>query len=141
MDLLEPGTLEYSILQQFLFQEGGIKPGKIAKQLCKERSTINSAIERMGKKGILRWDKYNEIRLLNKGRNELKHIETHLHLIEVFLVDTLSISTKKAYKESLRLAPHFSCELIEKICNQYNKPEVCPNRRIIPHHPACHSHD
>ena len=72
----------------------------------------------------------------------LKHVDIHHHLIEIFLVDALNICEKNAHIESIKLSPHFSCEIIKKICLKYDQPkENLYHREKIPHLIGCHSHE
>ncbi len=127
LENLKPGSIEHQILRQFLFIENSIRPGKIAKSLSRRRSTINSALERMEQDNLVEWKKYGAVKLLRKGRRILKHLENHLHLIEIYLGKTLDLTTEEAQKQALSLAPHFSCDLIKKIYERYDEPCNCPN--------------
>lgn len=141
MSNIEPGSLDYKILLQFLFQDGGIRPGELKNALHTSHSTINSALKRLEEQGYVQWELYGNVNLLEKGEMMLTHIETHHHLIEVFLVDSLDLTPNHAHKEALHLASHFSCETIKKICEKYRHPKICPNNRPIPHYKPCHKHD
>ncbi|HME54417.1 MAG TPA: iron dependent repressor, metal binding and dimerization domain protein [Candidatus Lokiarchaeia archaeon] len=141
MPEVEPNSLEYRILMHFLREhETAIMPGNLAKQFDIRHSTINSALKRMEERRLIRWNHYGSIELLEDGLNALKHEEVHHHLIEVFLVDTLALTPEEAHEESFRLAPHFSCMMIQRICNKYGNPRQCPSNHVIPEYPACHDH-
>jgi len=141
LDAPEPGTLDYQILTQFLLNEVELTPREIATSLNIPHSTVNSVIKRLGEKGFLNWRRYGDIELTEHGKDALKHIEVHFHLIEVFLVESLGLSPKEAQNEARELAPHVSCMLIKKICEKYGKPRTCPMNNTIPDYPGCHSHD
>ncbi len=140
MSDVEPNTLEYRILMQFLVEKNGIKPGELAKRFNISHSTINSALKRMGERNLVKWNHYGVIELLEKGTDALKHAEVHHHLIEVYLVDTLGLTPDEAHDESFRLAPHVSCTMIKRICDKYGNPATCPSKHDIPDFPACHEH-
>ncbi len=137
---VEPDTLEYRILMQFLLEKRGIKPGELSKRFGIRHSTINSALKRMEARQIIKWNHYGVIELLEKGVAELKHAEVHHHLIEVYLVDTLGLTPDEAHGESFRLAPHVSCTMIKRICDKYGNPGTCPSKHVIPEFPGCHGH-
>jgi DtxR family Mn-dependent transcriptional regulator len=137
---VEPNTLEYRILMQFLREKGGIKPGDLSKRFDIRHSTINSALKRMESRGLIKWNHYSVIELLDKGFDELKHAEVHHHLIEVYLYETLHMTPDEAHEESFRLAPHVSCTMIKRICDKYGNPAKCPSKHEIPDFPACHGH-
>jgi Mn-dependent DtxR family transcriptional regulator len=141
MENPQPGTLDYHILIQFLFNETGIRPGELAIKLKTHHSTVNSAIKRMEGKGYLVWKPYGDIELTELGKDALRHIEVHFHLIEVFLVESLGLNLEEAHNESLDLAPHVSCSLIKSICQKFGQPKTCPKNIEIPDYPACHSHN
>ncbi|HMF32020.1 MAG TPA: metal-dependent transcriptional regulator [Candidatus Lokiarchaeia archaeon] len=141
METPEPASLDYQILVQFLSRKSSIRPGTLAEKLDISHSTINSALKRMESNGFVTWQHYGDIELTEKGRDALKHVEVHHHLIEVFLVDSLGLTPDEAHEESMTLAPHFSCIVIKKICTKYNNPEFCPSNDKIPDFPPCHVHD
>ncbi len=140
LSTVEPNTLEYRILMQFLLEKRGIKPGDLAKRLEERHSTINSALKRMEARQLIKWKHYGEIELQEKGIDELKHAEVHHHLIEVYLVETLNLTPEEAHEESFQLAPHVSCTMIKRICDKYGNPTTCPLKHEIPKCPACHGH-
>ncbi|MFX0098493.1 MAG: metal-dependent transcriptional regulator [Candidatus Hodarchaeota archaeon] len=141
MKKIKPGSLEYKILLEFLFQDAGLKPGELKQSLSVRHSTINSALARMEKKQILKWNHHGKVELLEAGKTILSHLEVHHHLIEIFLVESLGLSPGHAHKQSLELAPHFSCETIKKICDKYGRPKICPNHKEIIHLSECHLHE
>lgn len=141
MTQIDSGTLDYKILLQFLFIEGGIRPGQLKKKLNAKHSTINSALKRLEEEGYIEWELYGEVNVTAEGRQFLTHVETHHHLIEVFLVESLGLTLEHAKKEALHLSSHFSCQTIRKICDKYDNPKMCPNNRQIPHHELCHKHE
>ncbi|MEX2684812.1 MAG: metal-dependent transcriptional regulator [Candidatus Sigynarchaeota archaeon] len=140
MSAVEPNTLEYRILMQFLLEKRGIKAGELARRLNTSHSTINSALKRMAERELVKWKHYGNIELDKKGIDALKHIEVHHHLIEVYLVDTLAMTPEDAHAESFRIAPHVSCTMIKRICNKYGNPATCPSKHVIPEFPGCHDH-
>ncbi len=140
MEKLETNTLEYKILLQFMPAINFLRPGDLAKRLEIRHSTVNSALQRMESLQLLKWNHYGVIELLDKGKDALKHIDVHLHLIATFLIETLNYSQEEAHDESLRLAPHFSCAMIKRICDKYDKPRICPSNHEIPEYPECHKH-
>ncbi len=140
MEIVEPNTLEYKILLQFSRETKSFRPGDLAKHLEIRHSTINSALKRMESQQLLKWNHYGVIELLDKGQDAIKHVDVHLHLIATFLMETLLYSSSDAHNESLRLAPHFSCAMIKRICDKYRHPRSCPSDHEIPECPECHKH-
>lgn len=141
MDNVDPGSLDYKILTAFLFKKDKLKPSELSEHLNIAHTTINSALKRMEENNLLNWHHYGKIELLDKGKEALKHIELHLHLIEMFLIESLNLSPEQAMTESLRLAPYFSCELIKRVCEKYDQPSICPQHNYeIPQFPKCHKH-
>ncbi len=140
MEMVEANTLEYKILLQFSRNINALRPGDLARQLEIRHSTINSALKRMESQQFLKWNHYGVIELLDKGKDAIKHVDVHLHLIATFLMETLQYLPKEAHEESLRLAPHFSCAMIKRICDKYGRPRNCPANHEIPEFPECHKH-
>ncbi len=139
MDIIDPHTLDYKILVEFLHDENQkIRPKEIAQRVEVPHSTVNSAIKRM--KDFIEWEPYGYIKLSDGGKDQLHHIRVHLHLIETFLTRSLDIDHEIAAEESLVLAPHFSCRLIKAICDNYQQPKRCTCNEIIEEYPPCHKH-
>ncbi|MHA1684634.1 MAG: metal-dependent transcriptional regulator [Promethearchaeota archaeon] len=141
MEEIAPGTLDYQILLEFLFRKIGMRPSDLAKNLSRKHSTINSALKRLESKKLLKWSPYGRIQLLESGAAMVQHVEIHLHLIEVLLVDSLGLEPQGAKIQAMKLAPYFSCDTIKKICDKYHRPVQCPNNHAIIHAPGCHVHD
>jgi Mn-dependent DtxR family transcriptional regulator len=144
IDTPEPGSLDYQILVQFLFNDpggSGMRSGELAEKLNIRQSTVNSALKRLEIMGYLTWKHYGDAELTNKGKDALKHLEVHHHLIEVFLADSLQMTPEEAHAESMKVASHFSCLAIKRICDKYGNPEFCPSNMKIPDFPACHVHE
>lgn len=130
---IEPGTLDYQILMVFMENEEPKKPSAIKDQINVSHSTLNSALQRLNKAEILKWEKYGNVFLLDKGFDALQHIKNHHHLIELFFMDSLDMKKSIAHEESLRLAPHFSCRMINVLCQKY--PECSKHDK---HQPFVH---
>ena len=140
-EFVEPHTVDYHILLAFIKTgERGLRPGEIATSLGIKHSTVNSAVKRMEARGLVTWQPYGDVELQERGREQASHLKLHVHLIEVFLVNALGLSTGDAHDEAHRLAPHFSCKIIESICNRYGQPSTCPCDEPIFEVPQCHEH-
>ncbi len=140
MEMVEADTLEYKILLQFSLETKTLRPGDLARRLEIRHSTINSALKRMESRQLLKWNHYGDIELLDKGKDAITHVDVHLHLIATFLIETLQYPPTEAHEESRRLAPHFSCAMIKRICEKYGQPRICPSNHAIPEYPECHEH-
>jgi Mn-dependent DtxR family transcriptional regulator len=133
----EPGTLDYRILSYFLFNNQPIKPGTLAKELEIPHQTLNSALFRLSEHGLIKWEKYKDVQLTQGGLENLKHLEYHFHLVEIFLMNSLGLSSEEAIREASRLAPYFSCNLITAIYKKADNPSSCPNHVEPLHDPNC----
>lgn len=141
MEIVEPHTIDFAILLAFVRTgEKGLRPGEIASMLSVKHSTVNSAIRRMEKRGLVRWQHYGDVELEPAGKEQASHLKLHVHLIEVFLVNALRLPPADAHDEAYRLAPHFSCRLIKSICDTYGRPSTCPCDEPILEVPGCHGH-
>ncbi len=89
-------------------------------------STINSSIERLEKLDYVEWTRYYPIKLTEKGLNLAKELIRHAQLLELFLYNELKLSRDDAHYESEKLNLLLSCETINKICEKYSHPTICP---------------
>lgn len=89
-------------------------------------STLNSSIERLEKSGYVEWIRYSPIKLTKKGISLAKELIRHAQLLEVFLHTELDLSAEEAHNESEKLNLLLSCKIIDKICEKYSHPSMCP---------------
>ena len=117
---------EDSILDFLFFWKRPISPGNLKKKLDMKHSTLNSVINRLQKKDFLIWEKYESIRLTEKGKEEAMHFSKHHFIIEKFLIEDLKISEDIAHSAKRNKPSYIDCTLIEAICTKmdYNFSEI-----------------
>jgi len=125
-------NIDYKVLKILYRNHGKAKVKHIQNKLnnygyeAVSYSTIDSCIERLDKKNLVIWKKYQPIELTSEGENYAKELIRHTQLLEVLLYEELDLSTEDAHKESEKFNLLFSCNTINKICEKYNHPEKCP---------------
>ncbi len=109
-----------------------IKNALISKDYCNIRySTIDSCIIRLEKQNYVKWEKYKEISLTDKGINFTKELIRHAQLLEILLFNELGLTAEEAHLESEKFNLLFSCNVINKICKKYQHPERSPCGELI----------
>jgi DtxR family Mn-dependent transcriptional regulator len=101
-------------------------------------STINSCLERLEKLGYVNWVRYSPILLTDDGLNLAKELIRHAQLLEVLLYNELRLTAEDAHIESEKFNLMLSCETINKICEKYNHPIICPCGDKILSAPNCY---
>lgn len=152
--LQEYHTVEFKILMEFLkdvakrhpstndeftkfLKDLKVRPSEIASRLDIPPQTVNSALARMQERNQIKWKKYKAVELDLTKDDSIIHLQNHIHLVQDFLMQSLDLSEKEAYNESVKLAPNISCELAEKICNKYHHNN-CSGLVVLC--PGCHDH-
>lgn len=120
-----------------------IRSGDITRELNKKTnsnlrsSSVNSALERLEKKGYVKWERYGLVELTDFGKKEAIALTRHHRLLEVLLVKELGLSKEQAHKEADSIFPPLTCDTINLICQKYEHPNKCPCGHIIEHSDNC----
>jgi DtxR family Mn-dependent transcriptional regulator len=131
-------NLDYKVLVTLYKQDMSFKVGDLAQELNLAHSTIGSCIKRLEKKNYVTYEAYHEVELTKKGKDLAMELIRHRQLIEILLYNELKIDPEEAHRESEKLNLLFSCNLINKICEKYNHPEVCPCGEKVLNSEYCH---
>ncbi|MFX1363334.1 MAG: metal-dependent transcriptional regulator [Promethearchaeota archaeon] len=128
---------EFKILK-LLYKDGPQKVGKIAKKINMPHSTIGSSIKRLEEKQYVIYQRYNPVNLSEKGKDMAIELTRHARLLEILLINEFSVNPKVAHEECEKFNLLFSCDIINKICERYNHPKMCPCGEQISNSSDCY---
>lgn len=116
--------IDYHVLRN-LFKNGTQKVGTLAKKLNYPHSTVGSCIKRLENEGYVKYERYKPVSLTEKGRDLTIELNRHSHLLEMLLINELSIKREDAHVACEKVNLLFSCNIINKICERYGHPKEC----------------
>lgn len=128
--------IDYRILR-YLNENKNQKVGDIARNFKLAHSTVGSSVKRLEEEELVGYERYQWVELTKKGRNLAIELSRHAHLLELLLYNELGLTTQQAHHESRKFNLLFSCETINKICEKYNHPKICPCGVEINSAPNC----
>ncbi|MFW9822711.1 MAG: iron dependent repressor, metal binding and dimerization domain protein [Candidatus Thorarchaeota archaeon] len=102
------------------------KVGDIARHFKLAHSTVGSSVKRLEEEYLVVYKRYQWVELTIKGKNIANELLRHAHLLELLLHKELGLTVEQANQESAKFNLLFSCDTINKICEKYNHPKMCP---------------
>jgi Mn-dependent DtxR family transcriptional regulator len=117
--------IDYRTLRH-LYKNQKQKVGDIARNFKLAHSTIGSSVKRLEGEDLVRYKRYQIVELTRKGKELAVELSRHAHLLELLLHNELGLTIERAHQESNKFNLLFSCETINKICEKYNHPKICP---------------
>lgn len=128
--------IDYKILR-YLNKDKKQKVGGIARSLKLAHSTVGSSVKRLEEEDLVLYKRYQLVELTKRGKNLAVELARHTHLLELLLYNELGLTIEQAHHESEKFNLLFSCNTINKICEKYNHPKVCPCGVKINSTPNC----
>ncbi len=104
----------------------------LAAQLGVADASITDMIKKLSEKGLLRYERYQGVRLTAKGRKMALGILRRHRLWEMFLTQFLGYSWDKVHDEAERLEHVTSDELAHRLDEVLGFPSVDPHGHPIP---------
>jgi DtxR family Mn-dependent transcriptional regulator len=114
-----------------------IRPGDLSKEMNLKHTTLNSQLESLERKNLIKWNRYGPVELTEKGREKARHLNRHHGIIETFLIEILEMSPNKAQIETSTLAPIVSCDFVNSIGERFKLPNICACGNPIPSEEEC----
>ncbi|MHA1688205.1 MAG: metal-dependent transcriptional regulator [Promethearchaeota archaeon] len=130
--------MDYEVIEYLYRINSARKVGEIAKDLEYPHSTIGSCIKRLKKNGYVEYQPYKHVQITKIGKEKAIELIRHTQLLEVLLHETLGLNAQTAHQEAKKINLLFSCETINKICEKFNHPEVCPCGEKILNSETCY---
>jgi DtxR family Mn-dependent transcriptional regulator len=113
----------------------GRKPivtGKIAATLKVAPGTVTAMIKALGSAGLVRYRRYQGIRLTSKGRAAALNVLRRHRLVELFLVEVLGMNWTEVHEEAETLEHAISARVLERLDSLLGHPTVDPHGDPIP---------
>lgn len=111
---------------------GEIKPNLLAEKLEISNAAVTDMLRKLSRDGFVDYKKYKSIKLTNDGESYAKNMLRRHRIWEVFLHQTLGMSWDKVHDEAEKLEHSSSDELINKLEEFLDYPEVDPHGYPIP---------
>jgi DtxR family Mn-dependent transcriptional regulator len=126
--------------QEFLMRiwvfahEGGFKvtAAVLAKKLMMPTSQVNALIVRLSRKGLLKHQKYQELRLTTQGTAVALRTLRIQRLWETFLHQQLHLDLRSAFIEAERMGHMASDEMVDRLSTFLGNPLFDPHGDPIP---------
>lgn len=109
-----------------------IKPKLLAEFLTYAPSTLTITLQRLAKKGYIKYIKYRGVRLTKKGIMRVAKILRAHRLCEVFLHEKLGLDPVMTHNEACRMEHVLAEETVNKLESFLNYPKFCPHGNPIP---------
>ena len=109
---------------------GIAKTCKIAEELNVTPATVSKVLEKLVAKGYITWNKYQGVKLSDKGKSEALRVLRKHRIMEKFLEGILGFDKYKAhiYAHSME---HIPDEVVEKVYELLGRPSTCPHGNPI----------
>ncbi|MFQ6128123.1 MAG: DtxR family transcriptional regulator [Thermoplasmata archaeon] len=90
-------------------------------------ASVTEMLQRLSKRGYVKYEPYKGVTLTKKGLMEGKRLARRHRLVERFLHDVLRIKKDKVHEEACRLEHAISPETEDAICRHLKHPAECPD--------------
>lgn len=111
---------------------GEVKPNLLAEKLEISNAAVTDMLRKLSRDGFVDYKKYKSIKLTNDGEFYAKNMLRRHRIWEVFLHQTLGMSWDKVHDEAEKLEHSSSDELINRLEEFLDYPEVDPHGYPIP---------
>ncbi len=117
----------------YLLEEDGLKPvcsNNVSKVLKISLPSVVEMLNKMDKKGLVKYDGRKGVFLKPKGKKMAKKIVRNLRLTELLLQDILKM--KNIEKYACKFEHSMTDEIANAITKTLKNPEKCPHGKLIP---------
>jgi DtxR family Mn-dependent transcriptional regulator len=111
---------------------GEIKPNLLASKLEISNAAVTDMLRKLSRDGFVDYQKYKSIKLTGEGESYAKNMLRRHRIWEVFLHQTLGMSWDKVHDEAENLEHSSSDEIINRLEEFLEFPEVDPHGYPIP---------
>lgn len=118
----------------YLFEEKdrNITITNIAKYLKISKPSVSEMVRKLRDKNYIKFKKYSDIKLTEKGRHISKKLTQKHRIIETFLTEKLGMQQDEVHDEAQKLEHAFSDKAIEKLNDFLGNPKRDPHGEVIP---------
>lgn len=111
---------------------GEIKPNLLASKLNISNAAVTDMLRKLSRDGFVDYQKYKSIKLTDEGEAYAKNMLRRHRIWEVFLHQTLGMSWDKVHDEAEKLEHSSSDDIINRLEEFLEYPEVDPHGYPIP---------
>jgi DtxR family Mn-dependent transcriptional regulator len=119
-------------LFNFALAKGEVNVNELSKQLDIKMPTVNSMIKRLAAKNLVIYERYQPIKLTEKGKKEASLIIRKHRLTEMFLVEKMGFGWEQVHNIAEQVEHVQSIEFFDKIDELLGYPTVDPHGSSIP---------
>ncbi len=130
--------LDYKMIKILYRSSNPLKVGELSKILDLPHSTVGTCIKRLEKRNYVIYKRYQPVILSEKGIDLAIELIRHAKLMEILLVKELCLNIKEAHEECEKFNLLLSCNIVNKICEKYNHPDISPCGEVILNSSTCY---
>ena len=128
-----PAVEDYLKAIYMLSDEGGAVATKdISGRLGVAAASVTGMLKRLGKQGLVEYQRYQGARLTERGRHEAIRMIRRHRILELFLVEFLGYTWDQVHDEAERLEHAASDQLVNRMASILGDPEADPHGHPIP---------
>ena len=118
----------------YVIEEKGEIPSvtEIAWRLGVSKPSVSQMMRSLSKEGLVRFDKYGEIKLKYKGKKIGRDLTAKHRVIETFLNEFLKLDLKEIHEEAHKLEHDIGQKTFEKLKELLGNPKTDPHGKEIP---------
>lgn len=109
-----------------------VATGRIASSMSVAPGTVTAMMKTLTESGLIRYEPYAGVSLTDAGRKLATHVLRRHRLVELFLVEIMSMDWSEVHAEAEVLEHAVSESLIERIDEMLGHPTVDPHGDPIP---------
>jgi len=115
-----------------MMPDGNTKPGRLANELGISNAAATDMSRNLASKDLIHYEKYRELKLTDKGKQEAIHLVRKHRLWETLLFQLFDINLGEIHREAELLEHQTSDFLAEKMSDYLGNPEFDPHGDPIP---------
>ncbi len=105
---------------------------ELSKRIGTKPSSVSEMVDRLEQKGLVKHERYSDIKLTEIGRKIALEVIRHHRLIELYLLKSLGYDYEKLHNEAENLEHYISSDLAKAIYEFLGKPKFDPHGHPIP---------
>jgi len=105
---------------------------ELSKRIGTKPSSVSEMVDRLEQKGLVKHERYSDIKLTEIGKKIALEVIRHHRLIELYLLKSLGYDYEKLHNEAENLEHYISIDLAKAIYEFLGKPKFDPHGHPIP---------
>jgi DtxR family Mn-dependent transcriptional regulator len=118
----------------YIIEEKGEMPSvtAVAWRLGVSKPSVSQMMRALSKEGLVRFDKYGDIKLKSKGKKIGRELTTKHRILETFLKEFLKLDLKEIHEEAHKLEHAIGDKTLAKLRELLGNPKLDPHGKEIP---------